>query len=492
MQQWYQCPKCGAPVSSGIKFCGNCGRQLNWTTQNQTLPISQYYCPRCGAPVYFGNQICQNCGIPLSWSNQKQTQSLSADRAPVTSSPSKSSTVKFLKWVGISILSLLLFLSLFVFGIAFLFNQTLLNPGFINSEVEKLELASLANEFIEQQSFEDFTEEIGAALSKTITLQEPQIKEGLNASIYSIYDYLLGKRDSPELPMLLRSTFLSTDFLVAFIDEVDIVPIVKPFLHQQVANWIPQGMEFLSGYLYSSLDQLLANQEPWLKDQLKTAADPIADYLVGESNSFNVTVSTEPVVDNFKEILFEDIMELPLPQLVGLSPDLFEVVFNESFNQFSQAIPSSIVIDETILGTGLQEQIRASLAELENDLTQMREYISYFQLGYVFLIVFILMLIAGIVLVYRKIRGATRVLGIIFLICGVFELAGLLIAKNFISERLELLTYDTPEQLQLWLQQLLNDFSVPLQMLSIGLAVAGIALIVISFIYKPHHEAEWT
>jgi hypothetical protein len=292
--------------------------------------------------------------------------------------------------------------------------------------------------------------------------------------------------------MLLRSTFLSSDFLVAVIDEVDIVPLVKPVLYEQVANWIPEGMDFLSSYLYSSLDQLLINQEPWLKEQLKIAADPIADYLVGESNSFNITVSTEPVVDNLREILFEDIMELPLPQLVGLPPDLLEVVFNEFFNQFSQAIPSSIVIDETIIGTGFPDQIKASITEAENDLMQMKEYISYFQLGYVLIIVFMLLLIAGIALIFRQIRGTTRVLGIIFLVCGVFELSGLLVVKNFISEQLEHLTYDTPVQLQLWLQQFLNDFSAPLQMLSIGLAVAGIALMVISFIYKPRREAKWT
>lgn len=35
MQQWYQCPNCGAPVAFGARFCGNCGTQLNWPTQQQ-------------------------------------------------------------------------------------------------------------------------------------------------------------------------------------------------------------------------------------------------------------------------------------------------------------------------------------------------------------------------------------------------------------------------------------------------------------------------
>jgi len=34
MQQLYQCSNCGSQVAFGIKFCGNCGTQLNWPTQS--------------------------------------------------------------------------------------------------------------------------------------------------------------------------------------------------------------------------------------------------------------------------------------------------------------------------------------------------------------------------------------------------------------------------------------------------------------------------
>ena len=35
MQQWYQCPKCSAPVSFGTRFCSRCGTQINWPAQQQ-------------------------------------------------------------------------------------------------------------------------------------------------------------------------------------------------------------------------------------------------------------------------------------------------------------------------------------------------------------------------------------------------------------------------------------------------------------------------
>ena len=41
MQQWYQCPRCGAQVAFGAGFCNNCGTQLNWPTQQQPPPQYQ-------------------------------------------------------------------------------------------------------------------------------------------------------------------------------------------------------------------------------------------------------------------------------------------------------------------------------------------------------------------------------------------------------------------------------------------------------------------
>ena len=42
MQQWYKCPRCGASVAFGVRFCGNCGTQLNWSTQQQMQPPPVY------------------------------------------------------------------------------------------------------------------------------------------------------------------------------------------------------------------------------------------------------------------------------------------------------------------------------------------------------------------------------------------------------------------------------------------------------------------
>jgi hypothetical protein len=38
MQQGYQCPRCGAQVAFGVRFCGSCQTPLNWPTQQQSPP----------------------------------------------------------------------------------------------------------------------------------------------------------------------------------------------------------------------------------------------------------------------------------------------------------------------------------------------------------------------------------------------------------------------------------------------------------------------
>lgn len=57
MQQWCQCPRCGTPVAFGTRFCGNCGMQLNWPTQQQQgyyRHVEQTPQPRKTSPLLIG------------------------------------------------------------------------------------------------------------------------------------------------------------------------------------------------------------------------------------------------------------------------------------------------------------------------------------------------------------------------------------------------------------------------------------------------------
>src|SRR4030042_1385036 len=110
MQQLYQCPGCGAPIAFGNRFCGNCGKQLNWQTQQQRQSPPQYQCPACNKPVTSNTQFCQNCGASLHWPGQQQTQPLQPESKNLPPESRHDPKVKGLKMLGVAILSLLLFL----------------------------------------------------------------------------------------------------------------------------------------------------------------------------------------------------------------------------------------------------------------------------------------------------------------------------------------------------------------------------------------------
>ncbi|MBN1368316.1 MAG: hypothetical protein JW967_10370, partial [Dehalococcoidales bacterium] len=98
--------------------------------------------------------------------------------------------MKALKITATVILGIVLFLSLFVFGIAFNLKMTVLNPNFIAAEIDKVPISEI---FLDNSAFEmDIPAELKASLDKTVVAIEPQLKEEAGNAVKSVYDYLLG------------------------------------------------------------------------------------------------------------------------------------------------------------------------------------------------------------------------------------------------------------------------------------------------------------
>jgi hypothetical protein len=108
----------------------------------------------------------------------------------------------------------LLFCSLAIFGLFFTLNSTTLNPGFISTELNKLDISSLAEEVLSEDTIQgEMTQEFKASLIDTITEIEPLVKEQLSAATYPVYDYLKGKTESLDLSVVLGDTLLQPGFL---------------------------------------------------------------------------------------------------------------------------------------------------------------------------------------------------------------------------------------------------------------------------------------
>ena len=111
--------------------------------------------------------------------------------------------MNFLKNLALSLLSFLLFLSLSIFSSAFMLNNTLLDPDFVTSEINRLDMSSLAGEFLSEQIPQE-QPYIGEVLDKTITDLEPWIKEQSSTAIYTGYDYLMGRTQSLSLTISIE------------------------------------------------------------------------------------------------------------------------------------------------------------------------------------------------------------------------------------------------------------------------------------------------
>ena len=393
--------------------------------------------------------------------------------------------MKFLKGLALGLLGLILSLSLAVFGLAFTINSTVLNPGFIRTEIEELDISALVREVVTQPPGQPQGNEgippqaLVTAVTDTITQLEPLLKERITAATDSIYDYLLGKRPNPDLAVTLRSTILKTDFFVAIIDKLDITSMVKEIIQQQLASAPPEFQK----YIDASLDKAVTDIKPVVIGQIKAAGDPVLDYLIGKTDSFSVNIDSAQLKTNLRTSIHDAVFASLPPEFALIPSAQRENLFNQLFDNFAGGIPSSFEINQSMFDPAVRAGIADGLKQAEDGLVQARQYVAYFQLGYNLLIVLMLLLVAGIILIHRQVRGAARNLGSIFLSYGAFEYAGVLVARYFADKRLPSALAELPPSLQTWVTNLSDRLLSPLGTFSLILLISGVVLLIISFVY---------
>lgn len=160
--------------------------------------------------------------------------------------------MKFLKGLALSLLNFLLFLSLSTFGLVLTLNYTILNPDFVVSQIDRLDVAPLIKEQIQIPSEAQFMTE---AIDDTIADLEPWMKEQINASIYSGYDYFMGRSQGLSIVIYLepvkeslrnnlREAFLqSPPPELAALPPAQIEQIFNQF-YEQISKQIPTTFEF--------------------------------------------------------------------------------------------------------------------------------------------------------------------------------------------------------------------------------------------------------
>ncbi len=162
--------------------------------------------------------------------------------------------MNFLKGLAISLLSFLLFLSLALFGVIFMVDNTLLDAEFVTAEINRLDMSSLAGELFGIEASTG-TSQLNKAIDKTIADLEPWVKEEASILIHSSYDYFLGRTEEFSLTIStepVKNTLkdnITEAILASPPAELKGMPpaVIRQYAdqaYQQFANFIPQTIEF--------------------------------------------------------------------------------------------------------------------------------------------------------------------------------------------------------------------------------------------------------
>ena len=270
------------------------------------------------------------------------------------------------------------------------------------------------------------------------------------------------------IALMLNLTILNPDFAVSEVDKVDLSSLMKDSLNRQILQDAP--------YIFEVLDHTFNDLAPWIKKQTHDIIYSSYDYLLEKKQNLNIEISMKPLKDSLKSNLRAAILHLPPPEIAGEPQTEVDRYISEVHQYVDEVIPPTFEFTESSLSP-----------EVLSQLTEIKQAIGYGQITYKVLVALILLLILGLVLIKREIRGATRELGIIFATYGALEYLGIVIFKHLIGAQLSQLS--VPPALQAWLPQLIRDSLVPLEIFSLSILVAGIALIIVSFIYKPRQSS---
>ncbi|MFC2036064.1 hypothetical protein ACFLUJ_08120 [Chloroflexota bacterium] len=251
--------------------------------------------------------------------------------------------MKALKGISLGLLNFLLFLSITIFGLVFLLNTTILNPDFIASQLERLDASLMIEEFLSESSSEDdFSEELQTTMIDTIDKLEPTIKKEISAATDSIYDYLLGKRENPDLALTLGDTFMSSEFIGSVMDKLDLASLSEELLSEQIS-----GDEFPDEF-GTTLINTITELEPSLKQQVPAAADPIFDYLLGTSQSLDLALTLRNTIltSDLAVSLVNELELSPLAteflgeQLIGSIPEEMEFLAEQLDDTIAELEPT--------------------------------------------------------------------------------------------------------------------------------------------------------
>lgn len=354
-----------------------------------------------------------------------------------------------LKGILVGILSFLLLLSLSIFGISLMVNSTVMNPDFITGLVEETDITQLAKDFADEYYIDEIPEDIPFfedVVYDVIADHEPWLKEQFTSAVHDGYDYLLDKTENLEIRIPLESLKESV----------------------RDSSW-RHFMERLPQWISSTDDEGL---KALIYDNIYEFAGEIPGIYIPDDYSMLSEAELRQYVDIYFQDIESQITDGKLPSSLEAQIEaLLLPYFNEYYDEFVKEIPAEFIVNEDEISSDAMEVLDTA-----------KHWVGVFKIVFYALIGFILVLIAGIVLVYRNVKESTRSLSITFLVYGVVEFAAVMVARYLVPNYLPI--DDLPVSLQDFINNAYVSVLAPLQWFSLGILIAGVALLLTSIFYR--------
>jgi hypothetical protein len=386
-------------------------------------------------------------------------------------------------------------------------SNSVMTSAFVSDLLDKIDLSQLLNQAVQEQIGKgtDYSPAFVTALVNAVNQSEPAIKTQIVSASGPIFQYLLMQTPNLDLKSTLRQTILSDDTVNGILNNFDYATLTKNIMSVYIGGLLPEGITLSD----AQINLVASALQPYVKTALTNASGSFADYLTGTNPSFSVEIAIAPAMPTLKTVTRDAFTAQLLPELQGLSQTDINNAFEAYYSDFSKTIPATYTVNSSDLGIDGTTDMINTIANAQNSLTTARDnidtasrnyatdlqnarpYVRDFQIGFICLIALILLLILGIILIYRNVKNSCRNLGIVFLIYGALELAGVLIAKNIIDGQIA--KANIPQSVSNIPGMILRDFTSPLQTISLVCLIGGIVLLVVSIIYprlKPAKAAE--
>ncbi len=361
--------------------------------------------------------------------------------------------MKVAQGLATAIICLLLFICLSVFGVGLIIDATVLNESFMTGQVQKIDLAEVTRDVIEREDLLDLPPEVEFArpyVYEVIDDYEPWLQEQAENIIQVAYGYLKGDRESFYIVIPVSQVKATIKPKLWEEVEANLAAVVPEILRSNLSSTVE---DYIEQYIHLVPPELLP------PGTLDMAPRQIVAFLRGYLNETNLTI-----------------MMLAVPQLRDLLEDAVRPYFDEYIDEFLDDVPDNYVIDDGEIGP-----------EAVQDLETARRYIGYFRTGYYALIGVAVLLVIGVVLIYRRMVEIFLSLGITFSLFGIMTVAAALFGRT-----LSLITYvpaNVPDAVRTGLAGTFADALMPLLWFGIGILVIGIIMIVVAVVAR-QREAE--